>query len=269
MGAFLMGTLSAHAWLGGPAPMKSVPPTNLVVSVSKQEMGVYSSGGKLIKTYPVSTSKFGLSDQPGTYGTPLGLHEIVAKIGHGLPAGSVFKSRQPTGEVLPPNAPGRDPIVTRIMWLRGLEERNKNAYRRFIYIHGTPEERNIGRPVSYGCIRMKSKDVMELFNVVGIGFRLYIEQGALPKQVQPVLENRPNPEVQDSPPIYLGDQPNANTIVKKTEATSPSSPAMNLASNQRKSGSSRQKSEEKSAEKKPKITRKPHASGATILYSAD
>ncbi|MEY4484361.1 MAG: hypothetical protein RL693_1813, partial [Verrucomicrobiota bacterium] len=84
--------------------------TNVVVSVKEQKLAIYSRDGHKTKVYPVSTSKFGLSDKPGTYGTPLGMHEVVAKIGHGAPSGAVFKSRQMTGEVIKPNAPGRDPI---------------------------------------------------------------------------------------------------------------------------------------------------------------
>jgi len=82
----------------------------------------------------------------------MGELEIADKIGDGAPAGTVFKDRRRTGEVVGVNAPGRDPIVTRIIWLRGREGQNANAFRRDIYIHGTPEERNIGRPASYGCI---------------------------------------------------------------------------------------------------------------------
>lgn len=229
-------------------------------------MGVYSASGKLLKTYPISTSKFGLSDQPGTYGTPLGLHEIVAKIGHGLPSGSVFKSRHPTGEVLKPNAPGRDPIVTRIMWLRGLEDRNKNAYSRCIYIHGTPEEINIGKPVSYGCIRMKSKDVMEVFNVVGIGFRLFIEQGALPKRVPPVIEIPTEPAVKDAPPIFLSDQPNGKNGATQKPSSSPSTTIVANHSPRKSTSQPQAKTENPQA---PKITRKQLPGGATILYSAD
>jgi len=130
--------------------------------------------GALIGEYPVSTSKFGLSSQPGSYHTPLGEFEIKTKIGEGQPPGMVFKSRRPTGEILPVNAPGRDPIVTRILWLNGLERQNRNAFDRYIYIHGTPEERAIGTPASYGCIRMRSDDVIELFDIVGHGARVYI-----------------------------------------------------------------------------------------------
>lgn len=99
---------------------------------------------------------------------------IKKKIGDGAPAGAVFKSRMLTGEVLPVDAPGRDPIVTRILWLEGLEPHNRNAYQRFIYIHGTPEERNIGQAVSYGCIRMRSQDIIELYDRVGTGARVEV-----------------------------------------------------------------------------------------------
>ena len=125
--------------------------------------------GAPVATYPVSTSKFGLGDLPGTSWTPLGRLEIAKKIGDGAPSGEAFKDRRPTGEIVPPDAPGRDIIVTRILWLRGEEPQNARAYSRYIYIHGTPEERNIGLPVSYGCVRMRSRDVIELFNIVGSG----------------------------------------------------------------------------------------------------
>jgi hypothetical protein len=105
----------------------------------------------------------------------------VAKIGHGLPNGAVLKSRQWNGEVLPPNAPGRDPIVSRILWLKGLETQNRNAYHRFIYIHGTPEEKNLGKPASYGCIRMGMKDVIRLFEDLPIGSRVEITPKHLPR----------------------------------------------------------------------------------------
>src|SRR5207248_10359727 len=118
---------------------------HIVVSVRDQKLALLQKGN-LVSTYPISTSKFGLSDRPGSYGTPLGELEIAGKIGDGAPAGTVFKDRRRTGEIIPVDAPGRDPIVTRIIWLRGREAQNANAFRRDIYIHGTPEERNIGRP---------------------------------------------------------------------------------------------------------------------------
>jgi lipoprotein-anchoring transpeptidase ErfK/SrfK len=86
----------------------------------------------------------------------------------------VFKDRKATGEVLAPDAPGRDPIVTRILWLRGREAQNANAYSRYIYIHGTPEERNIGTRASFGCIRMRSRDVIQLYDIVGPQARVTI-----------------------------------------------------------------------------------------------
>lgn len=150
------------------------------VSVKEQRMGVYSEG-RLVKQYVISTSKFGVGDEPGTYRTPLGKHEIVAKIGHGLPTGAVLKSRSWNGEVLKPNAPGRDPIVSRILWLRGMESRNRNAYKRFIYIHGTTEENRLGTPASYGCIRMGMKDVVELFNDLPIGSKVVVTTDNLPR----------------------------------------------------------------------------------------
>ena len=128
----------------------------------------------VVARYPVSTSKFGLGDGSGTYATPLGAMAIASKIGANAPLGAVFKNRRPTGEVLKPNAPGRDPIVSRILWLRGLEKQNARAYSRNIYIHGTPEERFIGRPASFGCIRMRSSDVARLFNTVSVGTRIEV-----------------------------------------------------------------------------------------------
>jgi hypothetical protein len=145
----------------------------IVVSVRDQKLALLDQG-KLLATYPVSTSKFCIGDRPGCYGTPLGRLAIAQKIGDGAPVGAVFKDRRRTGEVVAVNAPGRDPIVTRIIWLRGLERQNANAFRRDIYIHGTPEERNIGRPASYGCIRMRSLDIVSLYNIVGLGAEVMI-----------------------------------------------------------------------------------------------
>ncbi len=156
------------------------PKGDVVVSVKDQKLGIYSAG-KLTKQYVISTSKFGLGDQKGSYRTPVGQHEIIAKIGQGLPAGAVLKSRRWNGEVLKPNAPGRDPIVSRILWLRGTERANKNAANRFIYIHGTTEENRLGTPASYGCVRMGMKDVVDLFNNVNIGAKVVITKGGLPR----------------------------------------------------------------------------------------
>lgn len=145
----------------------------ILVSVPDQKMAVMK-GSEEVARYAVSTSRFGLGDRLGSYATPLGRLEIAKKIGEAMQQGTVFKTRQPTGEVLRPNAPGRDPIVTRILWLRGLEDRNANSFQRCIYIHGTPEEKALGRPVSWGCIRMRSSDVVKVFDAVHVGVRVEI-----------------------------------------------------------------------------------------------
>jgi lipoprotein-anchoring transpeptidase ErfK/SrfK len=153
----------------------------LIISAKDQRM-VLLAENQALRVYPVSTSKFGIGDKPGSYATPIGKMRIKEKIGSGMPAGTVFKSRIPTGEILQVNAPGRDPIVSRILWLEGLEASNRNAFGRYIYIHGTPEERNIGLPVSYGCIRMRSKDVIELFDSVKKNTNVFVTSGPLPKR---------------------------------------------------------------------------------------
>jgi lipoprotein-anchoring transpeptidase ErfK/SrfK len=151
---------------------------SILVSVPDQRMVVFRRGERIAE-FPVSTSRFALSDAKGSKGTPLGRLEIARKIGGGAPAGTVFKSRKRTGEILPIDSPGRDPIVTRILWLRGTEGRTANAYGRYIYIHGTPEERNIGKPASYGCIRMRSQDVIALYDTVGVGAAVEIRNEPL------------------------------------------------------------------------------------------
>jgi hypothetical protein len=168
--------LCLTAALFSPVPAMATP--SIVVSVPDQTLALINDG-VVIARYRVSTSKFGLGDRSGTYATPLGALAVASKIGANAPLGAVFKNRQMTGEILPPNAPGRDPIVTRILWLRGLEKANAHAYGRNIYIHGTPEERFIGRPASYGCIRMRSRDVAQLFNAVPLGTRIEVANTGL------------------------------------------------------------------------------------------
>ncbi|PYK75624.1 MAG: L,D-transpeptidase [Verrucomicrobia bacterium] len=140
----------------------------IVISTREQKLAVLDRGN-LMAIYSVSTSKFGLGDWRGSRFTPLGQLQIAEKIGGDAPPGAVFKDRRRTGEIVPPDSPGRDPIVTRILWLRGLEAQNSNAFTRDIYIHGTPEERLIGTPASYGCIRMRSSDIISLYGIVGVG----------------------------------------------------------------------------------------------------
>src|SRR5437867_8594978 len=141
---------------------------HIVISTREQKLALLDRGN-VVAIYPVSTSKFGLGDWRGSRFTPLGQLQIAEKIGDNAPPGAVFKDRRRTGEIVLPDSPGRDPIVTRILWLRGLEPQNANAFTRDIYIHGTPEERLIGTPASYGCIRMRSRDIINLYDIVGIG----------------------------------------------------------------------------------------------------
>jgi lipoprotein-anchoring transpeptidase ErfK/SrfK len=141
---------------------------HIVISTREQKLAVLDRGN-LMAIYPVSTSKFGLGDWRGSSFTPLGELEVSKKIGDNAPSGTVFKDRLRTGEIVLPNSPGRDPIVTRILWLRGREPQNANAFARYIYIHGTPEEWKVGSPASYGCIRMRSSDIIQLYDTVGVG----------------------------------------------------------------------------------------------------
>ena len=156
------------------------PSTRLVISVRDQKLMLLQNGGK-VAAYPVSTSMFGLGDYWGRMTTPLGYFAVAQKIGDHAPIGAVFHSRRFTGEILTPNAPGRDPVITRIIWLRGLEAQNAHAFQRCIYIHGTPQEKTIGRPASYGCIRMKSSDITTLYNQLPLGAIVQIVPDRLPK----------------------------------------------------------------------------------------
>jgi lipoprotein-anchoring transpeptidase ErfK/SrfK len=145
----------------------------IVISARDQKLALLDRGN-VMAIYPVSTSKFGLGDWQRSSYTPLGKLEIAKKIGDNAPPGAVFKDRRRTGEIVLPDSPGRDPIVTRILWLRGLEPQNANAFSRYIYIHGTPEERFTGMPASYGCIRMRSNDIISLYENVGVGAEVTI-----------------------------------------------------------------------------------------------
>jgi lipoprotein-anchoring transpeptidase ErfK/SrfK len=154
----------------------------IFVSVPDQKLAVFENGTKIIE-YPVSTSRYGLGDRRGSYATPVGRMMVVEKVGQGAPVGAVFKNRQPTGEVIKPNARGRDPIITRILCLKGLDDATRNALDRRIYIHGTPVESMIGKPVSYGCIRMRSKDVVALFQRVNLGTPVNVSNTSLSRTI--------------------------------------------------------------------------------------
>lgn len=177
------------------------PPFQVLISVPDQRLAVVLDG-ELVARYPISTSRFGTGDGYGSCKTPLGELKVCDKIGENLPAGAVIRHRSATGEVLPVNAPGRDPIVTRVIWLDGLEAQNKNARSRGIYIHGTPEERTIGMPVSWGCIRMRSRDVIKVFDEVPVGTVVSIIPSKLPHlhKYEPPKEQPAPPPVNDKPP---------------------------------------------------------------------
>jgi len=165
------------------------PERAVIISVPDQKLAIVENGATIAK-FSVSTSRFGVGDHGGTYTTPLGEMEIAQKIGDGAPLGAVFKSRHFTGEVLRPNAAGRDPIVTRILWLRGLEACNSNAYNRSIYIHGTPVEKMIGRPASFGCIRMRSRDVVQVFDMLPVGAKVEVVTEPLHRALAEMTANR-------------------------------------------------------------------------------
>jgi lipoprotein-anchoring transpeptidase ErfK/SrfK len=150
---------------------------SLRVSLAAQTLELWREG-RLVKSYPVSTSKHGAGEIEGSHKTPRGRHVVRAKIGAGAPENAVFRGRRPTGEIYSPALaaaqPGRDWILTRILWLSGAEiGKNRlgrvDTMRRYIYIHGTPDTEPLGSPSSIGCIRMRNRDVVELFDFVPVG----------------------------------------------------------------------------------------------------
>lgn len=160
---------------GPDTPPRAVIKDGVAITLRDQKLTVIRDGKK-VKDYDISTSKFGIGAANGSHRTPTGVHAVTKKVGEGQPKGMVFKGCRPTGEVVGVNAPGRDPIVTRVIQLAGLENFNRNSHSRRIYIHGTPEERTIGRPASYGCIRMRSADVVDLYPMVHRGMPVVIER---------------------------------------------------------------------------------------------
>jgi lipoprotein-anchoring transpeptidase ErfK/SrfK len=134
------------------------------ISVGKQRLTL-KSGRKKLAEYAVSTSRFGVGSKEGSFKTPAGKLRIAEKIGDGLPTGTIFKSRRPV-KATKKRLAEEDLIMTRILWLEGLETRNANTHARYIYIHGTNHEDKIGTPASIGCIRMKNADLVELFDRV-------------------------------------------------------------------------------------------------------
>jgi len=197
--SFFALTLIASSGLDLLAGTDSPVPPRIIISVRDQKLMVVENGQR-VGVYPVSTSKFGIGDRRSSMTTPLGWLQVAQKIGDHAPPGAVFHNRRFTGEILTPNAPGRDPIVTRIIWLRGLERSNANAFERCIYIHGTPEEKVIGRPASYGCVRMTSQDVQQVYAQLQIGQLVKIIPDSLPKL--PTFKGNP------SSVIFTANAPN-------------------------------------------------------------
>lgn len=158
--------------------------THLDIAIADQRLTIIENG-QTVRRYPVSTAKNGPGERRGSECTPRGWHKIRAKIGGGLPVCSVFIGRRPTGELysqaLAQQYPQRDWILTRILWLNGLEP-GKNRYRdvdtgwRYIYIHGCPDPLLDGTPQSHGCIRMGNADVLDLFDRVNAGTKVFIHE---------------------------------------------------------------------------------------------
>jgi L,D-transpeptidase YbiS len=149
------------------------PRTKIDISIGDQLLTV-KRGDEIVRTFPISSSRFGLGNEEGSNKTPLGRFTIAEKIGRDMPHGTIFKSRVPLKPEDPP-PPAEDLITSRILWLDGLDEENANTRDRFIYIHGTKHEDKIGRPDSHGCIRMRNDDVIELFELVDEGTPVEIQ----------------------------------------------------------------------------------------------
>jgi len=155
----------------------------IVISIPEQALDLLDCSGKEARHYRVSTAKNGVGQQRGSFCTPLGKHVIRAKIGSGQPVNTVFIKRRPTGEIYTPELgaryPERDWILTRILWLSGCEHGfnrlgQVDTMRRYIYIHGSPDSAEMGKPGSIGCIRMHNCDLLELFDLVEAGTEVEI-----------------------------------------------------------------------------------------------
>jgi lipoprotein-anchoring transpeptidase ErfK/SrfK len=141
--------------------------TRIEISIREQKLDLVRNG-QTLRSFPVSSSRFGLGSEEGSKKTPLGRFKVGEKIGHEMPVGTIFQARVPLAPDDPP-PPTEDWITSRILWLEGLEAHNANTRERFIYIHGTKHEDTVGTPDSHGCIRMRNADVIELFTLVSEG----------------------------------------------------------------------------------------------------
>jgi lipoprotein-anchoring transpeptidase ErfK/SrfK len=147
--------------------------TSIHISIRDQQLTL-KNDGNVYRTYPVSTSRFGIGTEEGSYKTPTGRFRLAEKIGGAMPIGTVFRGRVPLRPDDPP-PPTEDLVMSRILWLDGLDEHNVNTHDRFIYIHGTKHEHKIGTPDSCGCVRMRNQDVIELFDLVDEDTAVVIE----------------------------------------------------------------------------------------------
>ena len=153
------------------------------ISISQQQLDLFDDNSCIMKQYVISSAKNGVGQENGSFCTPLGKHIVRAKIGAGQPVNTVFIRRRPTGEIYTPDLgtryPNRDWILTRILWLSGCEPGfnrlgSVDTMRRYIYIHGSPDSVEMGKPGSIGCIRMKNRDLLELFDKVLVGIHVVI-----------------------------------------------------------------------------------------------
>lgn len=161
------------------------------ICVASQTLDLFDDAGLPLKRYRISTALNGVGEESGSYCTPRGSHVIRAKIGVGQPANAVFVRRRPTGEIYTPELgaqfPGRDWILTRILWLSGCEPGmnrlgSVDTMRRYIYIHGTPDEVELGNPGSKGCVRMRNGDILDLFDRVSPGTPVIILEQAVSRE---------------------------------------------------------------------------------------
>lgn len=171
--------------------------SRLLVDLASQTLSALGEDDRVLAVYPVSTALRGAGEEMGSYRTPRGRHRIRARIGAGMPADTVFVGRRPTGErydeALAAAGPGRDWILSRILWLCGTQPRYNrfgpvDTMRRYIYLHGCPDATALGRPGSHGCIRMRNADLIELFERVGVGCEVVVvEDAAAPRSTEEIV----------------------------------------------------------------------------------
>jgi lipoprotein-anchoring transpeptidase ErfK/SrfK len=145
------------------------------VILGSQRIALFD-GTRIVREWPCSTSKFGIGFTEGSNKTPPGRFVVIEKHGDEAECGTIFKARKPVGHWKPGMDTKTDFVLTRILRLQGLEARNANTYERYIYIHGTNDEQSIGRPASHGCVRMRNRDVIELYDLVPEGTPVWISE---------------------------------------------------------------------------------------------